>query len=570
MGEGLDELRSAVETLRVRVRCLEDRVAVLEARPRSRQASADGAPVEETAAPHVPALPQGGLALAGRTLLVLSGAYLVRAVTDAGALPALAGVGLGLAYAAFWQLRADRDGRAGQRTSAALHGLATSAIAFPLIWETTVRFGLLGDRAAGAAVFGFAVLGLAVAWRHGLAANAWLTTLAACATVVAVLVSRHDPVTALVTLLALAAALEWLAFHDAWLGLRWCVAATLDVVAVLLVAIGARPEPPESYAGLVGAEAAAALLALPALYVTSVAARTLRRGCPVKLFEAVQGTLAAILGFEGARRVLAAHGHASELPALLAVSLGALCYAVAFAHAERRPGQGRNFYFYSTAGGLLMLGGTLELGLGATLPLVWTGLGLAAVSLGRRFDRTTLRTHGALYLLAAALGAGLCSAGTRALAGLPAVEPARIAWGVALGAAVAWAVLAGERDLGVPVGGRLPRLLLALVVVLALAEAARGMLGATLGSWLAADTGAQAVAGSAVLVALVLGLAWLAQRGLGELVWLVYPLVAVGALKLLLQDVRAGRPATLVASLGLYGSLLILLPRLLKVRERAG
>jgi hypothetical protein len=131
-------------------------------------------------------------------------------------------------------------------------------------------------------------------------------------------------------------------------------------------------------------------------------------------------------------------------------------------------------------------------------------------------------------------------------------------------------VLAGERDLGVPVGGRLPRLLLALVVVLALAEAARGVLGATLGSWLAADTGAQAVAGSAVLVALVLGLAWLAQRGQGELVWLVYPLVAAGALKLLLQDVRAGRPATLVASLGLYGSLLILLPRLLRARERAG
>jgi len=73
-----------------------------------------------------------------------------------------------------------------------------------------------------------------------------------------------------------------------------------------------------------------------------------------------------------------------------------------------------------------------------------------------------------------------------------------------------------------------------------------------------------------VLVAIVLGLAWLAPRGLPELVWLVYALVAVGGLRLLLQDLRAGRPATFVASLGLYGTLLILLPRLLKPHEPAG
>ena len=99
-------------------------------------------------------------------------------------------------------------------------------------------------------------------------------------------------------------------------------------------------------------------------------------------------------------------------------------------------------------------------------------------------------------------------------------------------------------------------------MVLALAEGARVGLAAALGSWLAADAGAQAVARSAVLVALVLALAWLAPRGQPELAPLVYPLVAIGALKLLLQDLQAGRPATLVASFGLYGALLILLPRL--------
>jgi hypothetical protein len=43
---------------------------------------------------------------------------------------------------------------------------------------------------------------------------------------------------------------------------------------------------------------------------------------------------------------------------------------------------------------------------------------------------------------------------------------------------------------------------------------------------------------------------------------LVYPTLAVGALKLLLDDLRKGRPATLFISFVLYGIALILAPRL--------
>ena len=162
MTETLDDVTSAVvETLRARVERLEQRVAELEAHRRPR-ASQDRSPADDVEAPQLPALPQGGLALAGRSLLVLAGAYLFRALTDAGALPPRLGVALGLAYAAFFQLQADRDARGGRRASAVLHGLTASAIAFPLIWETTARFGMLGSGAAGVAVVGFAVLGLAV------------------------------------------------------------------------------------------------------------------------------------------------------------------------------------------------------------------------------------------------------------------------------------------------------------------------------------------------------------------------------------------------------------------------
>src|SRR5262245_17912642 len=48
------------------------------------------------------------LALAGRVLLALAGAYLIRTLSDAGVLSLRSGAALGLAYALAWTLMADR------------------------------------------------------------------------------------------------------------------------------------------------------------------------------------------------------------------------------------------------------------------------------------------------------------------------------------------------------------------------------------------------------------------------------------------------------------------------------
>jgi hypothetical protein len=559
--------RPTVEELAERLDRLEARLAELEARraPSAARAVEVARPPEEAVG--LPALPQGTLALAGGSLLIFAGAYLVRALTDGRVLPPAIGVAIGLAYAALWQLKADRDAGRGRRESAAFLAFASSLIAFPLIWETTARLGLLGARAAYTALVAFFVLGLGVAWRRRLAFCAWLTTLLALATAVALLLSSHDLLAALVSLVAIAAGLEWLALHDTWRGLRWAVALVLDGVAFLLVAVATRPRLPEDYVPLTTAAAAAAVLALPALHVAAVAARTLLRGRPVTVFEVVQGKIAALLGFGGAWWVLAVHGESTEVPSALALLVGLLCYAVAFAFVERRPGQGRNFYFYSTAAGLLTLGGTLGLDLGAALPLTWGALGLIAALLGRRFGRMTLRVHSALYLLAGAVETGLMVACIRSLAGQHTGPLSSAAWLAAGLTAFGWAVLA--TDPGAPRSGpaRSPQLLLALLVVFAVGKAAQMGLWALFGDALSRDVGAAAVTRTAVLAVLVLALAWLSRRGeLPELGWLVYPLVGLGGIKLLTQDLPHGRPATLVLSLALYGAVLILAPRLLKRR----
>jgi hypothetical protein len=137
-----------------------------------------------------------------------------------------------------------------------------------------------------------------------------------------------------------------------------------------------------------------------------------------------------------------------------------------------------------------------------------------------------------------------------------------------MAAAAAWAVLA--TDPGAPRSGtaRLPQLLLATLAVFAAGKALQEGLWSALGERVAGDAGVAAVVRTAVLAALALVLACGARRGTWpELGWLVYPLVALGGVKLLLQDLREGRPATLVVSLALYGAVLVLAPRLMKPAE---
>jgi hypothetical protein len=566
MDDRLEELQSAVQELAGRLRRLEARVGELEGRGGAKdglaaaQSTAAEAPVREIA------LPQGTVALLGRALLVLAGAYVTRALTDGRVVPPGLGVALGLAYAVFWILHADREARRGRRASAVFHAVTSCVIAFPLLWETTARFGLLGPRAAGAALVGFFAIGLAVAWRRGLALVAGVTTGLALGTAVALLVATKDLLAAFAALLAVAAGLEWLAYHERWLALRWWSALALDAVAFLLVALVARPQGlPERYVPVAAPVAALALLALPALYVAGLAARTLSRARPVTLFEVAQGTLSVLLGFGGAFRILAARGAAPLPLGVLALLLGALCYGAAFAFAERRPGQGRNFYFYSTAGVLLTLAGASVVAFGRALPFLLGGLGLLAALFGRRFGRMTLRVHSALYLVAGALETGLVVACARAVAGRAEGPLPGLAWVAALAAAGGWVVLASDR--GAPRSGwaRAPQLLLATLVVFALGKALQLGLWAAAGEPASGDPGVAAVLRTVVLAALALGLALLARRSaLPEIGWLVYALVALGGLKLLLQDLRVGRPATLVLSLALYGAVLVLAPRLLK------
>ncbi|HSD28006.1 MAG TPA: hypothetical protein VLL75_11935, partial [Vicinamibacteria bacterium] len=83
-----------------------------------------------------------------------------------------------------------------------------------------------------------------------------------------------------------------------------------------------------------------------------------------------------------------------------------------------------------------------------------------------------------------------------------------------------------------------------------------------------ADAAGLAALRTALIAVVAVGLAWTSRRGaFRELSWLVYPLLGLGALKLLLEDLPKGRPVTLFLAFALFGGALIAVPRLLRAER---
>jgi hypothetical protein len=570
----LGEIESQISQLAEQVREMQTRLARLEQAPPVEAVASLGlsaaGPDREAQADDWTVLPATA-GLVGRTLVVLGGAYLIRAITDAHLVPSGAGVTLGLAYAGWWTVRADRTARGGDHASGSFHALASGLIALPLVWETTARFGLLGPRAALLALVAYLAGGLFVARHRALDAAAALLTLMALATVVALLASTHDLLATTCALLVMALGVEMLAPESRWGALQWPTALVLDAVTLTTVALVARPMGlPEGYVPITVRSAYLVALALPTLYLVSLAIHSLLRARQVAAFEMTQVPLALLLGFGGAWRLATAQGLSPVGLGAAILVLGVLCYAAAFLFAERRAGQARNFYFYGTAACALMLVGAGAVLAGPPLVIAGCSLALAAALAGRQLERTTLALHGALYLLVTALWTGLLDGSIRAL--LAAAASPSAGWSLAPAfVSASWAVYAivASAQPSPPVAWwrRLAPLLAAFVMAVGTAGILADTLMRGLGRLALTGGGMEAPIGTAILALVAFSAAWAGGRwALPELGWLVHPILVLGGLKLIAMDLPEGRPAALFVSFVLYGAALSLAPRLLRPR----
>lgn len=499
--------------------------------------------------------------LIGRTLLILGGAYLLRAMTDSEVIPAGVGVAIGLAWGAAWLFAANRVARTESRLSAAMYVLAAVLIGHPVLVEAVWRFGVLSPLSGAMLLSLFTAFGLWIAWRRSLYAAAWLVSLGAigAAILMALATRKLEPFAVFLILFGLA--MLWLSYVRDWFIIRWIPALVADLGVAVVTVLAVRPS---TDLGLTPALLIQMLLL--AGYLGSFAVRTIALGRVVLPFEIAQSAVALLLGIGGAVWVTA---DAPALHLLLGAAIALLSvagYAVAFAFIDRHPDKVRNFLFYSSVALALAIAGTLLLLSGVALALTWAGLGLIAAVLADRYTKRTLAAHSAVFIACATFAAGSALAAIQALFYPPSAPWLPLSWEdgtiLAIAALSFWTIGAGNE--AVARRARAARLVLLAAIVVLGAGAVMHILVGDL-----ADAGTCAAWRTVVLssAAVLLALTGTRPRG-AEAAMLVSPLLIVIGVKLAIEDLRVGRPITLFVAFAVYGGALVLAPRLRKAARR--
>jgi hypothetical protein len=499
------------------------------------------------------------VSLAGRTCLVFGGAYLLRALTESGNIPAMAGVLLGLAYAVAWLGAAERA----KPPSALFHGIATVFIGLPIVWEAAGRFGFLTPTQGAMALAVVVGLALIVAWHRRLPLLASTIVLGALATSVALAATLARVVPFAALLLGCAGAGLWIAYHRGWtwLAVLTGLAADLAVLAVLWRAVAIPPRDP-------GGFALALQIVLLAIYLGSFIVRALMRS-PLGIFEYVQGSLVLAIGLGGTIALSRGDAAIASVGTVTAACAGA-AYWIGFGPLRRRRASGATLHFFTSLALVLTLVAGRLLLADASYALALSGAAIAATGIGRLLPSSALRLHAAIALAVAAIPSGVLTLIGRVwllpVAEWPAVTPA--AWGVIAATLVLftfWWSRADEVTAAVVVGARTA---IGALMVAGLGTFVVVSIGRILEEALPA-AGTSTIVKSVVLAGSTVFLAWTRNvPEVADLSRLTYPLLVAAGLKILLQDLPSARPAVLFVVLGLYGASLIMTPTVLRGQRR--
>lgn len=556
MERPLNETASTLERLAEQVGQLERRVQALEHRVAQSPASADRPSVSPPVLPAIePASsPATGLTqVFGTAVLGFGGAYLLRAASESGALPGLAGVAAAVIYVAVWLAVAARE--RSHNAAGAVYAATAALILSPMLWETAVRFKILPAWAAALLLLGFAIAGAAIASVHGQPALLYATLIPSPVAAVVLAVATGELIPFLMVLLALGALAETGASRNRWLLARPCAALAADFGVWLSLRIATQPHI-DAYQPVAWQAALGFAFALLGNYSASIVFRTIWRAHPVTVFEILQLTVAYSLAVSGAMRLT---------QATAAVGAGCLLIAAASYYAGfrrfGRDGAARNHLFYAyqgllfaLIGGALLLSGWFAAGLGSVISL-------AVLFLSRQMASPTLTIHAAVCLAASALVSGLLEFGYRTLTGADLPELSSSVVIVAAAAFAAYFVCSASSTALWP---RAAIAVLAVYSVVALFTVGLASLrsGPLPAPWFAAF---RTLAASAVILFLgFAGSRWKKH----ELIWIGHATTALLTLKLFWQDFRQGSPAALAVSLLAYGLILVLGPRLMRWGRR--
>ena len=310
--DAIDHLAKRVEALERRVNGLESRVDTLEhpLASRSPLPKPDSEAAAVAAAPAIAPITQSGsmFPVLGKSLLGIAGAYLLRAIEETSTLPRPAVASAGILYAFLWLVWAARK-RGGPRFAGTIYACTSVLILAPMLWELTLRFGVLAPQIAAGVVCAYALAAIGLAWRQDLASLLRVAWIAAAALALSLAIASHAMLPFIVVLLILTAASEFVPALNRMVDLRAIVALATDAAIWILVFIYFNPQNAiGDYPPLGRAVLLAPGMAMFLLFSVSVTLQTVLRRQAITIFAAVQTTIA----FSARRVCLADFGPANS------------------------------------------------------------------------------------------------------------------------------------------------------------------------------------------------------------------------------------------------------------------
>lgn len=567
--DAIDRLAERIEALERCLRALEPRVDALEhplearwPKPKQEAETATAAPPEAAG----PVVELGSIfPVLGKALLGIAGAYGLRAVEEASFLPKSVVASAGIVYAFLWLAPAART-RGGPRFTSTIYACTSALILAPMLWELTLRFGVLPPAAAAGVVCAYALAGLGLIWKRGAAPVLRVVLIAAAGLALALPIASHAMMPFIVVLLILTGICEFVPALDRKIDIRAVVALAADAAIWVLIFIYFSPQNAgENFPALSRAVLLAPGLAMFVMFAAGITVRTVLDAQDITAFETVQAVIAFFLAAVSVGDFGQPYGTA--MLGVLCLILSAACFAMVFTIFERATRRRNAVVFSAWAAGLYLAGSFLSLPPLASIAVLGTGA-VAAFVVGRWKRRPAFELYGLVFLLVAATASGLAGFVESALIGTPSGVPALGVWLTVLCGVLCFG--AAESREHEPWGLQTMHLMLA-------AQAAAGV--AAFIVWglfglvaLRVTAGAHhlALIRTLTLCAMVLALVFRgARRRRVELTRVGYAALAMVAVKLVFEDLRHGHLAYIAASIFLVALTLIAAPRVARVRQRA-
>lgn len=554
----MNESPGAVELLSSRLDELEKRVLALE-HPSEAKSEAIGQPAlrVNSVANVEPLKTDNIFPIIGRAMLGIAGAYILRAVAEAGVLPRLPVSAVAIAYAFAWLAWSSR---ASGNLARVIYSGTSALILAPLLWENALKFHLLVPSATAGVLAAFLVLAGVLELRNDSGQTLWIAQAVAVLTAASLGFASRHVLPFIATLLLAVFASEVARMRQIAEPLWPLLVLVSDGVISALIFIYTGPADARvTYPELSISELIVPGFILFAMNATAVGVRAIIHGRRVSLLEAMQTTVAFLLATAGVVYLVPGPGLAvlGAFVLMLSVCLYAASLSLLRQRAERR-----NLRVFSAWAAALLIAGSLWTIPRSGAPIVMGAASIVMAYLATRMERDILELHVAVLLLVAVVLSGLPQYSFDVLAGALPHRPGASVWIVSACAAIV-SLLTGSAVKGT--WRRMLRLVLSFLAVWAVVTLlVHGVLaGAALFFALDGHHVAFLRTFTICLAALVLAFGG-ARIGRGELIHLAYSVLALVAVKLVFEDLRLGHMGFIAGSIGLLAISLIAIPRLVR------